>query len=522
MIKHARRLRVFGVGLRGDGYPNAWQTIQLLKAAGWDIDDKSDWLPEGTHLWRLARGSLSSRLSMGSRLIGVSFVQAIRLLVERNYAIPVYVPYPSVFLLWWLSWVPRYWRPRCIVDAYISIWDSMYRDRTPQAQRSLIARLLYRFERRALRAADLVLTDTQQNEICLAQDFDISPVRLRSLPLAIDEQRLLAIPLKEASDKKVRVLFMGTMIPLHGIKVILDAIRLLRDEQKIEFRLVGSGQVAHEIAVLTQELGSHRITWITDWQDANSLAQEIAAADICLGVFGGAGKASRVLPFKIYMALAAGKAVISQKQHSLPEKIKSIPACWIEPTGKALAQAILALAHDDKRRMGLAKAGREVYQELLSNIAILHAWETLDVTQKVSIKGIDTKVSSEGCLRMAKDMLQLEEVITLSNQSVLMQTRMFMLCRSTELALKSMLLERQSAVTIKQIYGHNLVKLYDALESPQKNLTQKQLKNLVKVNDIYTEKGFEYFTSEDALTANIRYPSLEEMRQITKIIHQQI
>lgn len=371
------KLRVLGTGLRGDGYPNAWQTIQLLKAAGWDIDDKTDWLPEGTHLWRLARGALSSRVGMGGRLIGVSFIQAILLLVERNYDDPVYVPYPSVFLLWWLSWVPRYWRPRCIVDAYISIWDSMYRDRTPRAQRSLVARLLYRFERRALRAASLVLTDTQANEMCLEQDFDISPARLRSLPLAIDEQCLLEITSKEVSDKTVRVLFMGTMIPLHGINVILDAIRLLRDEQKIEFRLVGSGQVAHEITDLTQELGSHRMTWITDWQDANSLAQEIAEADICLGVFGGAGKASRVLPFKIYMALAAGKAVISQKQHSLPGKIKSIPARWIEPSGEVLAQTILALAHDDKGRAGLAKAGREAYQELLSNTAILQIWETL-------------------------------------------------------------------------------------------------------------------------------------------------
>lgn len=386
MTKHTRRLLVSGVCLRGDGYPNAWKTIELLRAAGWMVDDQAYWLPEGMHLWRLARGPFNARARIASRLAGSSFFQAIRVMVASSRKDLVYVPYPSVFMLWWLSWVPRCWRPCCIADAYISIWDSMYRDRSPSAQRSLVARLLHRFERRALRAASIVLTDTEANEKCLAQDFNISPVRLRSFPLAIDEKRLLAIRQKEANDKIVRVLFTGTMIPLHGIDVILDAIRILKDEQQIEFRLVGNGQVANEITDLILQIGSERITWFADWQDANTLAQEIADSDICLGVFGGDGKASRVLPFKIYMALAAGRAVISQKQHSLPKGVPSLSVCWVEPSGAKLAQAITDLVKDIKTRKMLAIAGRENYLHLLSNAAVEDQWRQLVQEQLESNK----------------------------------------------------------------------------------------------------------------------------------------
>src|SRR3546814_18526865 len=69
----------------------------------------------------------------------------------------------SIFLLWLVSWVPARWRPLCVCDAYVSIWDALYKDRKMGNAASLVARLLMRSASRALRAGEAVLVDTEAN-----------------------------------------------------------------------------------------------------------------------------------------------------------------------------------------------------------------------------------------------------------------------------------------------------------------------------------------------------------------------
>lgn len=370
-------LKISGTCLQGDGYPNAMHTIKLLEKSGWDIKDDAYWIPEGVHLWRLARGPINKRLSLLITLVSISFKQAVMLLssVEKN--IPVYIPYPSVFTLWWLSWVPRRYRPYCISDAYISIWDSMFRDRSSNNEGSLVSIIIKLFEGRALRAANLVLSDTEANVHQLKNDFNISKDKLRSLPLAIDEELFLKIKPKEVSGKKIRVLFIGTMIPLHGIDIILESIHRLKNNNLIEFRLIGGGQLENKITDLIREIGSERVSWASEWQDNKSLAKELTNADICLGVFGGKGKAARVLPFKIYMALAAGRSIITQKLYSQPDSNAILPMHFVEPTADALAKEIITLSRDPELRVALGCLAREKYKEELSHSVILKFWESI-------------------------------------------------------------------------------------------------------------------------------------------------
>lgn len=214
------KLRVYGTCLRGNGYPNANQTINILKNSGWDVQNNAYWMPESVHLWRLASGPINKRLILLITLFYMSFRQSLKVVLDLNKNVHVYVPYPSVFTLWWLSWVPKKYRPFCISDAYISIWDSMFRDRSNNNKYSLLSRLVKMFEGRALRAADLVLSDTEANVSQLQKDFNIKRCKLKSLPLAIDESELIKIKPRFIIKKNIRVLFIGTMIPLHGIDVI--------------------------------------------------------------------------------------------------------------------------------------------------------------------------------------------------------------------------------------------------------------------------------------------------------------
>ncbi len=86
----------------------------------------------------------------------------------------------------------------------------------------------------------------------------------------------------------------------------------------------------------------------------------------------------------------------------------------------------------------------------------------------------------------------------------------FLLCRAIELEIKARLLKKITQKDAKYIYGHNLAKAYDALESSEKILNQDEEDTLRMASPIYDkkDKGFEYIHINDALTAYRRFPNL--------------
>jgi glycosyltransferase involved in cell wall biosynthesis len=376
-FRNVVKLYIGGMGLRGDGYPNAARTVALLRRQD-DIEviDCGRWLPEDLHLWKVFRmprwralrwlvsltlGNLRSLLLVCARI--------------RSAPGPVYVPYPGVFFLLLVSLLPRRWRPACIVDSYISIWDSMFRDRAAGKARSGASKILKRLESRALRAATVVLVDTEANRDVYIAEFCLDPANVRSIPLAIDEERFLASSRSFTAERNsVRVLFVGTLIPLHGIQIVLDALAQLLDDTRFEFRLIGDGQQADRITDFIRTYPSARVTWIREWCTLDRITEEIADADICLGVFGGEGKAARVLPFKLYMYLAGGRAIISQPWLSTPQGAPFPPIETSNPDPAQLSTAIRRLADDPERRARIGRSAAEYYGYWLANSRVVEVW----------------------------------------------------------------------------------------------------------------------------------------------------
>jgi len=377
------RLIVAGLRASGSGYPNADRTLKLLSEDGRvDVCDLGKPLPPDLHLWTL-RTLATHKKALALVKLGLgNLLSLIRVIgATRGRKEPVYVPYPSLFFMWLASWMPASTRPRCIVDAYISVWDTMFRDRSRARESSLASRWVKGIEARALRAATLVLVDTQANRACLIDDFGLEPERVRSLPLAIDEDAFLAVPPRPTvgDEDVVRVLFVGTLIPLHGVSVILAAMRRLLDDPsqraRFHFRFIGDGQLGYLLEEFVAHHDARHVSWVREWRPLHAIASEIEGSDICLGVFGGAGKAARVLPFKLYMYMAAGRAIISQTAMSLPADAPMPPVVLVEPTDEAaLVDALTALATDRERRHRLAEDGRAYYRNWLGGERVLDAW----------------------------------------------------------------------------------------------------------------------------------------------------
>lgn len=368
---------VTGVALGGDGYPNARNTIEILKKSpDIEIIDNAHWLPRNFHLWKLSRESLHVKIASLFRLSAGSALLLFRTLASYRPGDTIYLPYPSLPSLWLLSWIPLSVRPRVFVDAYITLWDSFYQDRQLGNQSSITARCLRWAESRALRAAHLVLVDTAANAEHLASLYGVDQARVHSLPLA-------ALPLNYAPPEflqrsrqhKTRVLFVGTFVPLQGTTVIAQAINILQDRHDLEFVLIGNGQLADEAASLLD--GINTLTWHRDWQSFSTIESEIAQSDICLGVFGGEGKAARVLPFKLYMALAAGKAIITQSAYSTPTEAPALPVWTCAATPQALAQAIVELSADTSTRAILQTEARAYFNQYLADSNVARHWRGL-------------------------------------------------------------------------------------------------------------------------------------------------
>ncbi|WP_244667406.1 glycosyltransferase [Xanthomonas sp. D-109] len=336
------------------------------------------WLPEEFHLWKLTKLPRWQAAVALSRLAVRNAKSALKILVHTRRNDLVYIPYPGALLLWLLSWVPRGLRPRCICDAYITIWDTIYQDRGLGGTRGgWLSNLVLRFESRALKCADGLIVDTSKNADHVAATFNVERHRIHALPLAMPEDITTDMGMVHSrrKDAPIRVLFFGTFVPLQGTTKIAQAIELLRDRTNLEFLLIGDGQAAE--AAETYLTNHPRVKWLRTWMALHDIKRHIVESDICLGVFGGRDKAARVLPLKIYIALAAGKPIVTQEFYSLPEGCPPIPAHTVHATAVDIANGILSLAEHSQLRSELGKKARSYYIQHLGEASITSSWKDI-------------------------------------------------------------------------------------------------------------------------------------------------
>jgi glycosyltransferase involved in cell wall biosynthesis len=98
------------------------------------------------------------------------------------------------------------------------------------------------------------------------------------------------------------------------------------------------------------------------------LPTEMAASHVCLGIFGTSPKAQRVIPNKVFDALAVARPVITGDTRAVREVLTHGENAWLCPPGdpEALAEAVLALRSDAAARLQLAHRGHELFRQRFS------------------------------------------------------------------------------------------------------------------------------------------------------------
>jgi glycosyltransferase involved in cell wall biosynthesis len=346
-------VRVTYFGTYDRAYPRNAQVISCLRGAGVEVVEEHVGVWEGRRdAWAAGAGTALRLAAAEARLLG-----------RRVEGEAVVVGYPGQLDLPAARRAAG--RRPVIFNPLVSLADTLVSDRGRFRAGSLPARILEAVDRRAFRAASVVVADTQAHAAFLSglaghERFEVCFVGA--------EDRLFKPPW-EPPDEFV-ALFVGKLIPLQGVDTIVAAARLAPE---IRFRVVGSGQL--EPLLREAPTNVERIAWI----DYERLPDELRRTGCALGIFGSSPKASRVIPNKAFQALACGAPLVTADTPAARELLVDGGSALLVPPGdaEALAGAVRRLAADQELAARIAAGGRSAYEQRASEAVLGPQWREL-------------------------------------------------------------------------------------------------------------------------------------------------
>jgi glycosyltransferase involved in cell wall biosynthesis len=349
-------LRVLYFGTYERAYPRNAQVISCLRRAGVEVVERH------VPVWEDSEHKWPAGAAAGLRLAAAE----LRLLRRPKQRFDVLiVGYPGHADLPAARLAAR-GKP-VVFNPLVSLADTLVDDRGRFEPGSVAARALAALDRRALRSADLVVADTEANADDLARRGGLQPKRVAVCFVGAEER--LFRPGWEPREP-FTALFVGKLIPLHGLDTVLEAARLAPE---ISFRVVGSGQLERIL-----DRRPRNVEWVP-WVDYENLPAELHRAGCALGIFGASAKAARVIPNKAFQALACGTPLVTADTPGARELLADGVSALLVPRGdpEALAAAIRRLAGDAGLAERVADRGHAVYRQQASEDVLGARWRTL-------------------------------------------------------------------------------------------------------------------------------------------------
>jgi glycosyltransferase involved in cell wall biosynthesis len=295
-----------------------------------------------------------------------AYASLLRALLRVPRPDAILVLYPGYFDMPLVGAIAKLRRVPVVFDIFISLHDTVAVDRALRDADSLLGRLTASVDRIACRFANLILADTPTHADYFAKLTRVPRERFRVLWLGARED--VFAPRAGTSPEPRLVTFHGTFIPLQGLETIVRAAKLLEPDG-VRVRIIGDGQERPRIEELIEELRPANVE-LTGVLPVERVPDEIAAASLCLGIFGTTPKAARVVPNKLFECLAMARPVVTADTPAIRSAFDGEVA--VVPAGDpdALAAAIRRLLADEHGLRKLAEAGHERYVRDYSEAAL--------------------------------------------------------------------------------------------------------------------------------------------------------
>lgn len=249
-------------------------------------------------------------------------------------------------------------RKPVVLDAFLG-WYEMVLDIEAESSNSW-----YYLDAFSLKSADLVLSDTIEHINYFHDQFGTDKTKFRRIFVGSDDKIFFPRSVNKEDDKFL-VVFWGTFIPLQGVQYIVQAAKLLEDQNDVTFEILGYGKTFSSVRNLSKQLRSKNVSFFTKWVPYQELPNYVAKADVCLGIFGDTPKAKRVIPNKDFEALAMRKPLITGDSPAAREALTNMKNCILceMANPKAIAESIMVLKDDEGLRKKIATNGYNLFQE---------------------------------------------------------------------------------------------------------------------------------------------------------------
>jgi len=347
-------MRALYFGTYDRGYPRNAQVISCLRGAGVDVVEAHTavW---GRHNWSVGPAQLARLLRAEGRLLREG----------ARDADVVIVGYPGHFDIPAARRVAR-GRP-VVFNPLVSLYDTVVEDRGRYRSGSVAAGVVRQLDRIAFRGASVVVADTDAHARFFRERFGLRPDAVEIAFVGAEDR--LFHPGWQAPEP-FHALFVGKLIPLHGLDTILAAAAVAPE---IPFRVVGEGQLSELLR--DRPANVEHVPWL----EYEQLPAAYQRAGCALGVFGTGAKATRVIPNKAFQALACGTPLVTADTPAARELLTDGVDALLVPPGdpRALAAAVRRLAADVALAARIGGAGRATYELRADEPTLGRIWRSI-------------------------------------------------------------------------------------------------------------------------------------------------
>lgn len=270
--------------------------------------------------------------------------------------------------------VPLAWllsRKRIVWDAFYSVYDTWVNDRKYVSKYSPRALYLWVLEWMNCRLADIILLEAWAHVEYFSDFFGVPKKKFIRVLVGADNNVFHPAEQSKDNPNEFLVHFHGKFIPLQGVQYIINAAKILEGFADIKFDIIGIGQTYKESVSLAKFLGLKNVNFI-DKILHDKLFGYVSKGDICLGIFGDSDKTARVIPNKVYTAIAMAKPVLTADTPAIRELFsdrQDVLLCR-RSDAKDLAEKILELRNNKKLRDQIAEGGYDIYTKHCTPVKI--------------------------------------------------------------------------------------------------------------------------------------------------------
>ncbi len=262
------------------------------------------------------------------------------------------------------------WPKPLIYDEFLNPLEWLDEDRKEWWAKLIPKSLLRGFYKLLIKRPAVILADTDAHASYSQKILGVTSQKFVGLPVGTDESVFHSVkPTKMTST--FTVFYYATMIPLHGLNVVLEAFEQLKNEP---IKLVFSGGDSETVAAVNASVERGANIEHHLWIPYKELKTYVANTQLTLGgPFGDTTQARMVVTGKTYQFLACNAPVLVGETE-VKTSFKDGINCLSVPLGDplALANKITWAYKNPKKLEAIRVAGRKLYEDEFAPASLSH------------------------------------------------------------------------------------------------------------------------------------------------------